>query len=86
MLKLWLEKLAANPNKSWANFKLGLGVFVIGVVLILAGRQSYYWLQIPGLMCITIGLVFAAKGYVGIFVYRMKNAFKQAKAPFDADK
>ena len=86
MLTFWLEKLAADPIKSWANFKLGLGVFVIGGVLLLTGAQGPYWLQIPGLICIAIGLVFAAKGYAGIFVYRMKNAFKPVKAPCDEDK
>jgi hypothetical protein len=86
MLKSWLSKLVTDINKSWAYFKVGLGIFAIGVVLILVGRQSLYWIQIPGLLCIAIGSVFAAKGYVGIFAHRMKNAFKQAKVPSDADK
>jgi hypothetical protein len=86
MLKSWLDKLASDPSKSWANFKVGLGIFVIGVVLILTGSQSLYWIQIPGLICIAVGFAFAAKGYAGIFAYRMTSAFNQAKAPSDADK
>jgi len=76
MLKSWLDTLASDPNKSWAYFKRGLGIFVLGVVLILTGRHSLYWIQIPGLVCIAIGCVYAARGYAGIFAYRMKNAFK----------
>jgi hypothetical protein len=76
MLKSWLDTLASDPNKSWAHFKRGLGIFVLGVVLILTGRHSLHWIQIPGLVCIAIGCVFAVRGYAGIFAYRMKNAFK----------
>ena len=86
MLKAWLQKLATDPNKSWADFKVGLGVFVLGVILILLGAQGLYWLQIPGLICLGVGCFFAAKGYLGILVYRMGNAFKGPRPPFDTDK
>jgi hypothetical protein len=85
MLRSWLDKVASDANKSWADFKVGLGVFVVGVVLILSGTQSWHLLQIPGLICIGIGCIYAAKGYLGIFVYRMKTAFKRPTPPSDKD-
>ncbi|MFT4941486.1 MAG: xanthine/uracil permease [Paraglaciecola sp.] len=85
MLRSWFDKVASDANKSWADFKVGLGVFVVGVILIISGAQSWYLLQIPGLICIGIGCIIAAKGYLGIFVYRMKKAFKPPTPPSDRD-
>ena len=86
MLRSWFDKVANDANKSWADFKVGLGVFVVGVILIIAGAKGWHLLQIPGLICIGIGSIIAAKGYAGIFIYRMKKAFKRPAPPSDKDK
>ncbi|WP_340677203.1 hypothetical protein [Paraglaciecola sp.] len=84
----WLQKLANQPDKRWAEFKLGLGIFVVGVMLILAGARWWIWLQIPALLFLLVGSLIAAKGYLGILVYRLTINFKKVKPPaqFDKDK
>ena len=86
MLKKQLCKLVADPHKSWGRFKYGLGFFVAGVILILIGSQNCMWLQIPGLIGLGIGCVFALYGYIGILAYRMQNAFSLSNAHRDKDK
>ncbi|MFT6896710.1 MAG: putative membrane protein [Paraglaciecola sp.] len=76
MLKRSLHKLASNPQKSWAKFKIGLGFFVSGVILIFSSQHLWLWLQIPALLCLSLGVGFAIVGYGGILAYRLTNAFK----------
>jgi hypothetical protein len=63
MFKRSLHKLASNLQKSWARFKIGLGFFVSGVILIFASQHIWLWLQIPALLCLTLGGGFAIVGY-----------------------
>ncbi|MGJ8679791.1 hypothetical protein [Paraglaciecola sp.] len=81
----WLNRLADNPNKSWARFKLGLGIFCVGAVLILLGARYWFWLQIPGLLLIAIGIIPAIIGYLGILAHRMTAGFKPPPSSFDKD-
>jgi hypothetical protein len=76
MFKRSLHKLASNPQKSWARFKIGLGFFVSGVILIFASPYIWLWLQIPALLCLILGGGFAIVGYGGILAYRLTNAFR----------
>ena len=48
--------------------------------------QNWVWLQIPGLIGLGIGCVFALYGYIGILAYRMQNAFSLSNAHRDKDK
>ncbi|WP_339772195.1 hypothetical protein [uncultured Paraglaciecola sp.] len=86
MQKKPLSKLAADPHKSWGRFKYGLGFFCIGVALVLLGANSWIWLQIPGLLALIIGCIYALYGYVGILAYRMQSAFSLTNAEHDKDK
>lgn len=79
MLASLLTRLGNDPHKSWADFKIGLGVFILGVVLILAGAQYWVWLQLPGLLALVIGFGYAAKGYIGIFSHRFSQTLSQLK-------
>lgn len=85
-LKELLFRLGDNPQKSWANFKVGLGIFVVGSIFILAGSKFSYWLQIPGLVCLLIGGLLAAKGYLGIFANRFSRTLNSLKPPSSEDK
>lgn len=86
MLKQWLFKLGSNPAKSWADFKIGLIVFCIGVALILLGASYWVLLQIPGLLILATGFIFAAKGYLGIFANRFSQTLSQLGDAGDKDK
>lgn len=85
-LRNLIERLGANPQQSWANFKVGLIIFVVGAILLLLGAKYLIWLQIPAVICLAIGLGFAAKGYVGIFASRFYQSFSQLKPPSSEDK
>lgn len=82
----WLQRLANDPNKSWGRFKLGLGIFCVGAILILIGAKYWFWLQIPGLIILAVGLVPAIIGYLGILAHRMMAGFKRPPSSFDKDK
>ena len=86
MLFNWLRALASQPTQRWAEFKLGLGIFVCGVLLILAGARWWVWLQIPGLGCLLVGGLLAAKAYLGILIYRLTLNLKKVKPPAEFDK
>jgi hypothetical protein len=63
-----------------------LGIFCIGVVLILAGAKYSPFLQIPGLVILAIGSLYSIKGYLGILAFRMTASFKPPPSEFDKDK
>lgn len=65
--------LSQSPEKSWKRFKLATGLFVVAIVLIFAGAQSYVLLQIPGLVLLVIALFLAIWGYLGILSYRLSG-------------
>ena len=82
----WLLKFANQTDKRWAEFKLGLGIFVIGALLILAGARWWMYLQIPAILILFVGFLLAAKGYFGILIYRLTSHVKIAKLPAEFDK
>lgn len=86
MLKALLTRLGNDPQRSWVDFKIGLAIFVLAVILILAGARFFYWLQIPGLVCLVIALYYSAKGYIGIFAHRFSRTLSSLKAPSAEDK
>ncbi len=86
MLKNLIFKLGSNPNKSWADFKIGLVVFVAGVCFIYAGAAFWVWLQIPGVLLLAIGFLFALKGYLGIFANRFSQTLNRLTPPDEKDK
>jgi hypothetical protein len=72
----WFRRQINHPQQRWAEFKLGLVVFASGALLILLGSHYWLWLQLPGLLGITMGAVIAAKGYLGMLLYRLSVAVK----------
>ncbi|KXI30158.1 hypothetical protein [Paraglaciecola hydrolytica] len=82
----WLQNFANQTDKRWAEFKFGLGIFVIGALLILAGARWWMYLQIPAVILLLIGGGYAAKGYFGILLYRLTSNFQKAKPPAEFDK
>ena len=72
--------------RSWAEFKLGLALFVVGVLLIFAGARFWVWLQIPGLLILAAGGLIAGKGYLGIFANRFAQTLNRTKPPSFEDK
>ncbi|WJG09332.1 hypothetical protein [Aliiglaciecola sp. LCG003] len=86
MLKHWFYRLGSQPHKSWADFKIGLAIFVFGIVLILAGNRYWIMLQIPGVLVLAGGFIYAAKGYAGIFANRFSQTINRLSAAAEKDK
>ena len=86
MFKNLLYKLGSDPLKSWADFKIGLVIFVVGVVFIYAGAAFWIWLQIPGIIFLAAGFFFALKGYLGIFANRFSQTLNLSAPPDEKDK
>lgn len=70
-LKAQWQSLQNRPDVSWQRFKRGVMFFVASVLLLFAGAHYWIWLQILGLICLVIGLGYAAIGYIGILAYRL---------------
>ncbi|TDF36393.1 hypothetical protein EYS14_16830 [Alteromonadaceae bacterium M269] len=79
-LRNLVYRLGSDPKKSWTTFKLGLLIFVIGAALILLGTQYSPLLQLPGLIALAVGLIIAAKGYLGIFSNRFAKTLERLDA------
>lgn len=77
MFKDILFRLGSDPHKSWSIFQKGLLVFVLGVCFTLAGAKWWVWLQIPGVIFLAIGLIIAARGYLGIFANRFSQTLNE---------
>jgi hypothetical protein len=71
-----LQRFANDPNKSWAFFKRGLGIFCLGAVVILIGAKIAPIIQIPGLIILAVGSLYSIRGYLGILAHRMTASFK----------
>lgn len=82
----WLQRLANEPDKSWAFFKLGLGIFCLGAAIILIGSKYAPIIQIPGLVLLAVGSLYSIRGYLGILANRMTSSFKRPPSEFDKDK
>ena len=69
-------------HKSWQRFKLGLTLFVAGVLLLFTVSPLHISLYYASLAILLIGFVIAITGYVGIFVQRF-SFLKNKKTPPD---
>jgi hypothetical protein len=72
-----LEKLGQDPRRSIALFSKGLGLFIVGVMLILLGYYQQYWWQIPGIFFLALGSAISAWAYLGIFANRLLSIFNK---------
>lgn len=81
----WLQRLGSDPNKSWAFFKRGLGIFCLGAIIILSGAKLAPLIQIPGLIILAVGSLYSIRGYLGILAHRMTASFKPPASEFDKD-
>lgn len=70
-------RLGSEPQKSWGQFRLGLVVFAAGAAFILFGPALHVWLQIPGLILVAVGFIWAGKGYLGIFANRFAQSLNR---------
>lgn len=86
MFKELLFKLGSDPHKSWATFQKGLIIFAFGAMLIFAGNAWWMWLQIPAVIMLIVGLLIAAKGYLGIFANRFSHTLNQLGQSASTDK
>lgn len=71
--------LTQDIHKSWQRFKVGLAIFVAGVVLLFSLSHvhlAFYYLSVGILL---IGFGYAMLGYAGIFLQRF--AFIKDKKP-----
>jgi hypothetical protein len=75
-----------DPNRSWHAFKRGFSLFLLGALLILAGAAYAPLIQIPGLLLLAVGILYSAKGYLGLLANRMTASFKPPASGFDKDK
>ena len=83
----WLRRFANQPTKHWAEFKLGLGIFALAALLILAGARYWMWLQIPGVVLLALAVLIAGRAYLGLLLYRLTSHMPRPKPPGDgADK
>lgn len=82
----WLQRLANDPNKSWAFFKRGLGIFCLGAAVVLIGAKFAPIIQIPGLVLLVVGSLYSFRGYLGILAHRMTSSFKPPPSEYDKDK
>lgn len=81
-----IQRIAEDLNKSWALFKRGLGIFGVGAIVILVGAKYAPIIQIPGLIILAIGSLYAARGYLGIIVHRMTSSFKLPPSENDRER
>lgn len=86
MFKNLMHKLGNDPVKSWADFRIGFVIFVVGVALIYAGAAFWMWLQIPAIILLAVGFFFALKGYLGIIANRFSQTLNRLKPPDDKDR
>ena len=82
----WLQRLANDPNKSWAIFTYGLSIFCLGAVAVLIGAKYAPIIQIPGLILLAVGSLYSIRGYLGILAHRMTASFKPPPSGLDKDK
>lgn len=59
------------------RFLWGLGFFIFGVIAIFIGRQFHHIWQILGIGLLSIGVMVAIFGYIGIFANRLYHAFNR---------
>jgi uncharacterized membrane protein YqjE len=62
-LKVLLEKLGQDPQRSLTLFLRGLGLFSLGVCLIFLGYFYHHFWQIAGIAFLGLGIIFSIWGY-----------------------
>jgi len=66
--------------KSWQRFKIGLSIFVVGVLLLFTLSELHIALHYLSLIILFIGFTIAMLGYWGIFIQRF-SFIKNKKPP-----
>ncbi|KTF06510.1 conserved hypothetical protein, membrane [marine sediment metagenome] len=72
--------LTQDPLKSWQRFKIGLSIFVVGVLLLFTLSEFHIALRYLSLLVLFIGFAIAMLGYWGIFIQRF-SLIKNKKPP-----
>ncbi|TKB02653.1 hypothetical protein E5672_12360 [Alteromonas portus] len=72
--------LKQDIHKSWQRFKVGLSIFVVGVLLLFTLSELHASLHYLSLFILFIGFAIAMLGYFGIFVQRF-SFIKNKKPP-----
>lgn len=70
-LQQFLLKKGENPQRSVKQFFIGLVLFLIGTGLLYLGIDLHYSVQVVGLTLISLALLIAAGGYIGIVSNRI---------------
>ncbi|MHC6646993.1 hypothetical protein ACYTPF_10540 [Alteromonas sp. HB246098] len=72
--------LTQDPLKSWQRFKIGLSIFVVGVLLLFTLSEFHIALRYLSLLVLFLGFAIAMLGYWGIFIQRF-SLIKNKKPP-----
>jgi hypothetical protein len=67
-------------HTSWQRFKIGLAIFVAGVVLLFSISDIHIVLHYVSLAVLLCGFAYSMWGYMGIFLQRFAS-LKNAKRP-----
>ena len=67
-------------HKSWQRFKIGLTIFVVGVLLLFTLSHIHTSLYLLSMTVLFGGFVIAMFGYIGIFLARF-SSLKNRKPP-----
>jgi len=78
-MKILLEKIGQNPQKSLTLFLRGLGLFVVGLIFVALGYFYHHLWQIIGIVILIFACLLAAWGYLGIFSNRWLNILYRTK-------
>ncbi|WP_240612837.1 hypothetical protein [Alteromonas flava] len=89
-IKHTLYRAGQNPVRSWQRFKLGLGVFAFGLVLLIALPATSFVFTLVSMSTLLLGFFFAMWGYWGMFANRFARVIEQrelnrANDPFASD-
>ncbi|QDG36630.1 hypothetical protein FJN13_18205 [Alteromonas mediterranea] len=72
--------LTQDIHKSWQRFKMGLTLFVVGVLLLFTISHLHTTLYYLSLLVLFVGFALAMLGYFGIFIQRF-SFLKDKKPP-----
>tara|TARA_Y100000296_G_scaffold59742_1_gene69079 strand:- start:502 stop:732 length:231 start_codon:yes stop_codon:yes gene_type:complete len=72
--------LKQDVHKSWHRFKIGLSIFVVGVLLLFTLSELHIGFHYLSLLILFIGFAIAMLGYWGIFTQRF-SFLKNKKPP-----
>ncbi|MDM7862051.1 hypothetical protein QTP81_15715 [Alteromonas sp. ASW11-36] len=75
-----LYRAGQNPKRSWLQFRLGMVIFVVGVLLLIASQRYLVALYWPAVGVVLSGFVVSMRGYWGIFANRFARVLEQRDA------